>query len=97
MQLVQPKGTAAQIEITKKRLQIRPNRLNQPVVNCKRHIIWKQRSLESRRIMSRPRVEDICLDRISKRRGQRVLMVAKFCIELMESAFAKLMIALHQK
>src|SRR5580704_11912945 len=97
MQLVQPKGTAAQVEIAKERLQIRANRLNQSVVNGNRHIVWKQCNLEGRRIMSCSRVEDISLDGVSKGRGKCVLMVAKFCIELMESSFAQLMIALDQK
>src|SRR6266851_7764238 len=42
-------------------------------------------------------VKDIRLDRISKRRGQRVLMVLKFCVELMEGAFAQFMVALYEK
>src|SRR4029078_9697365 len=47
--------------------------------------------------MSCSRVEDICLDGVSKGRGKCVLMILKFCIELVESALAQLMISLHQK
>jgi hypothetical protein len=39
--------------------------------------------------MSCSRVEDICLDGVSKGRGKCVLMILKFCIELLESALAQ--------
>ena len=44
--------------------------------------------------MSCSRAKDIRLNRISKRRSKRVLMVAKFCIELMKSALAQIIIPL---
>src|SRR5262245_40152690 len=42
-------------------------------------------------------VKHVRLHRIAERRGERVLMVAKLGIELMECAFAQLRIPLHQK
>ena len=47
--------------------------------------------------MSRVRLKHIRLNRVGERRGQRVLMVLKFRVELMEGALAQFVIALHQK
>src|SRR4029450_12634240 len=96
MQLAQTKRVAAQVEIAEERLQIRADRSNQSVVDRNRHIIRKERSLQRRWIMPGARVKDIRLDRIGQRRGQRILMVPKFRVELTKGAFAQFMIALHQ-
>src|SRR6516225_10121536 len=97
MQLVQPKYAPAKIKISKQRFQIRADRLNQAIINGDRHIIRKQSPLERRRIMPCSCMKRIGLNRIGQRRGERVLMVAEFCVELMESAFAQFRITLHQK
>src|SRR5262245_6923557 len=97
MELVQTKDSPAKIEISKQRFQICPDRSNQALIHGKRHIIREQRRFERRRVMPCSRVKHIGLDRIGQRRSERVLMIAKFPVELMESAFAHLRIALHQK
>ena len=97
MQLVQTKSATAQIKIAKQRLQVGADRLDQSVINCDRYIVGKERSLERRWIMSCARVENIRLHRIRQCRGERVLMITKLRVELMEGAFAQFMIALHQE
>src|SRR5437016_3601676 len=97
MQFVQAKNAPAQIEIAKERLQIPSDRTDQSLVNGNRHIVGKQRRCERRRIMPCSCVKHIRLNGIGKRRSKRVLMVAKFCVELMKGAFAQLRIAFHQK
>ena len=47
--------------------------------------------------MPRSRAENIGLDRVGQRCGERVLVILKFCVELEKSVLAQLMIALHQK
>src|ERR671919_61381 len=97
MQFAQTERVAAQVEIAKERLQIRTDRSDQSVVNRNRHIVRKERSLQRRWIMPGARLKDIRLNRIGKRRGQRILMIPKFRVELMKGAFAQFVIALHQK
>src|SRR5262249_52359204 len=97
MQLVQTKYPPAKIEISKQRFQIRANCLNQSVINGNRHIVWKERRCERRRVVPRPCVKYIRLDGIAEGCGERVLMVAELSVELLESTFAQFRIALHQE
>src|SRR5450432_4724616 len=97
MQFAQPEDTAAQLIITKERLQVCPNRFDQSVVNPRRDVILEKRRLQRGGIMARPCTENIGFHRIGERRCQRELVILKFAIKLMERAFAYFMIALHQK
>src|SRR5205814_7911671 len=97
MQLGQTKDASAKIEISKQRFQVGADGLNQAVIHGDWHIIRKQCRLERRWVMPCSGVKHIRLNRIGQRRGERVLMVKKFCVELMESAFAQFRVALHLK
>src|SRR5205814_3732709 len=97
MQLGQTKDAPAKIEIAKQRFQIRANRFNQAVIHGDWHIIRKQRGFERRWIMPCSGMKHIRLHRVAKGGGERVLMVAKLSVELLESAFAQFRVALHQK
>ena len=76
---------------------MRPNGFNKIVVNGHRNIVWKKRGFECGRIVARARTKNIRFHRIGEGGGERVLMVLKFGVELMESPFAQLVVPFHEK
>ena len=47
--------------------------------------------------MPSARPKNVRFDRVGQGRGERVLMVLEFCVELVKSAFAQFGVAFYQK
>src|SRR6266567_8270089 len=76
---------------------MRPSGFNKTVVNGHRNIVWKKRGFERGRIVARASTENIRFHRIREGRGERVLMILEFGVELMKSAFPQLVVPFHEK
>ena len=88
MQLGQTEHAPAQFEVAKKRVQVRADGGDQSAVNGNWDVVREESGFQGRRIMPGACSKDVRFDRVSQRRGKRVLVVLEFRVELLKGASA---------
>ncbi len=97
MQLIEPEDAPSQLVVAEKRREILPDGCDQRVVDRERDVVLEERSLQRGGIISRPRAEDVRLDRIRKRGREGELVILKLGVVLVKGALPQFVVTFDEK